>query len=115
MDQICIALPILPGKSNDARAFFGELESTRKADYNRSERRLGISKEVWYLASSPTGDQLVVYIEGANFNNAMQQFVGSKNDFDLWFKRRLLEVTGLDLNNPPPDMKWPEMLSRFEA
>jgi hypothetical protein len=115
MDQVCIVLPILPGKSNDARAFHRELESTRKADYDRSERRLGISKEVWYLASQPTGDQLVVYIEGANFNTAMQQFVASKNDFDLWFKRRLLEVTGLDLNNPPPDMKWPEMLSRFEA
>ena len=115
MDHVCNVLPILPGKSNDARAFLRELETTRKADYDRSERRLGISKEVWYLASSPTGDQLVVYIEGANFNNAMQQFVASKNDFDLWFKRRLLEVTGLDLNNPPPDMKWPEMLSRFEA
>lgn len=115
MDQVCFVLPILPGKSSDARAFHRELDTARKAEYDRSERRLGISKEIWYLAPSPGGDHLVVYMEGADFKRAMQQFVASKDEFDLWFKRRLADVTGVDLNNPPPSLTSAEILSRYEA
>lgn len=41
MDHICLALPILDGKTQDARAFMDELENTRESDYDRSERRFG--------------------------------------------------------------------------
>ena len=46
MDQICLVLPILPGKTEEARTFQRELDTDRKADYDRSERRIGITKEV---------------------------------------------------------------------
>jgi hypothetical protein len=42
-------------------------------------------------------------------------FVGSQDDFDLWFKRRLAEATGLDMSNPPADMTLPELLSSYQA
>ena len=45
MDQICLALPILPNKTESAREFMRELEEERKGDYDRSERRIGITKE----------------------------------------------------------------------
>ena len=115
MDQICLVLPILPGKTEDARAFQRELDTERKGDYDRSERRIGITKEVWYIASLPTGDLLVAYMETADFNQALQQFVASDDAFDQWFKQRLAAVTGVDLNNLPPDMQLPELVSRYEA
>jgi hypothetical protein len=115
MDQICLVLPILPGKTDAARHFQRELDTDRKVDYDRSERRLGITKEVWYLASLPSGDHLAAYMESADFNRALQLFVQSQDEFDQWFKRRLAEVTGVDLNNPPPDLKLPELVSRYEA
>jgi Family of unknown function (DUF6176) len=115
MDQICLVLPILAGKTEDARAFQRELDTERKADYDRSERRIGITKEVWYVASLPSGDVLVAYIESADFNRALQQFVASQDEFDQWFKQRLAEVTGVDLENLPPDMQLPELVSRYEA
>jgi hypothetical protein len=115
VDQICLVLPILPGKTEDARAFQRELDTERKADYDRSERRIGITKEVWYIASVPGGDQLVAYMESADFNQALQQFVASQDAFDQWFKRRLAEVTGVDMENLPPDMQLPELVSRYEA
>lgn len=115
MDRICIVLPILPGKLDDARAFQRELDTERKAEYARSEQAIGITKELWYIASLPTGDQFVVYMESEDFNRALGLFVESRDEFDLWFKRRLDEVTGLDLNNPPPDMKLPELVSSYEA
>ena len=43
MDQVCIVIPVLPGKTEDARAFQRELDTVRKADYDRSERRVGIT------------------------------------------------------------------------
>lgn len=115
MDQICLVLPILANKTEDARAFQRELDTTRKGDYDRSERRIGISKEVWYIASVPGGDQLVAYMESDDFPRALQLFVDSRDEFDEWFKRRLAEVTGVDMNDLPPDLKLPELVSRYEA
>ena len=115
MDHICLVLPILPGKTEESRAFLRALDTDRRADYDRSERRIGITKEVWYIASVPGGDQLVAYMESQDFNQALQQFVASQDEFDQWFKRRLAEVTGVDLENLPPDMQLPELVSRYEA
>ena len=55
MEYALFALPIQSGKSDAARAFLGELEGQRKADYAASEERLGITKEVWALQQSPHG------------------------------------------------------------
>src|ERR1700681_2474354 len=70
MDPVCLVMPILPGKTDDARAFLQELEGPRKPEFDLSERRIGISKELWYLATLPSGDQLVGYMEAANFGEA---------------------------------------------
>ena len=113
MDHICVVFPLLPGKTEEARAFQRELDTTRKSDYDRSERRIGITKEYWFVASVPGGDQLVVYMESPDFAHALGQFGASQDAFDLWFKQRLAEVSGVDLGNLPPDMALPELVSRY--
>ena len=115
MDQVCLVLPVREGKSATARDFMRELETDRKAEYAVSERRIGIDKEAWYLASTQAGDQLVAYMESLDFNRALAAFSRSKDPFDLWFKRQLDESTGLDLNHPPSGMTLPELLSSFIA
>ena len=115
MDHICIVFPILPGKTEDTRAFQRELDTTRKAEYDESERRIGITREYWFIASLPTGDQLIAYMESEDFGRSLGQFSASKDEFDLWFKGQLADVTGVDLNSPPPDMKLPELVSSYEA
>ena len=114
MDQICLVVPVLPGRTTDARDFMQELEGDRNADYQRSERRIGIVKELWYLASSSAGDQLVAYMESPDFPKALAMFSQSRDEFDLWFKDRLAGATGLDLNTPPSG-PLPELLSSFSA
>ena len=37
-----------------------------------------------------------------------------RDEFDQWFKGRVAEVTGVDLNNPPPG-PLSEQLSSYEA
>ena len=115
MDQVCLVLPIKEGKCDAARDFMHELETERKAEYGVSERRIGIDKEAWYLSSSPAGDQLVAYMETPDFGHALETFSQSREPFDMWFKQRRDESTGLDLNHPPADMTLPEMLSSFIA
>jgi hypothetical protein len=115
MDHICLALPIVSGRTAAARTFLQQLDTTRRAEFDESERRLGITKELWYLAALPSGDHLVGYIEGADFNQALTSFVGSREPFDLWFKEEMLAATGVDLNNPPADMAPAELLSHYEA
>lgn len=113
MDQFCLALPILPGKTDDARAFMAELEGKRKPDYARSERNIGISKEVWYIAALPSGDQFIAYMESDDIQGAIGAFIGSRDEFDLWFKGRLKDVTGLDMHNMPPDLEFPKLVSSY--
>lgn len=115
MDQICVVFPILPGKTEDARAFQRELDTERKSEYTRSEQAIGITREYWYVAALLSGDHLVGFMESDDFPKSLGQFAKSQDEFDLWFKHRLNEVTGVDLNNPPPDMKLPELVSSYEA
>src|SRR5687767_4346229 len=99
MDHICLVLPILPGKTNEVRTFMRELDGPRKGEFDLSERRIGIAKELWYLAAVPSGDQLVGYMEAEDFASAVTQFSASQDPFDVWFKQQMANVTGVDLNN----------------
>jgi hypothetical protein len=114
MDQICLVVPVLPGRTADAKDFMRELEAGRNADYQRSEQRIGIVKEAWYLARTPAGDQLVAYLESPDFATALSAFSQSQDEFDQWFKRRLADATGFDLS-APPDAPLPELLSSYPA
>ena len=114
MDQICLVVPVLPGRTADARDFMRELEADRKADYQDSEQRIGIVKEAWFLARTPVGDQLVAYMESPDFPKALSMFSHSQLEFDVWFKQRLADATGLDLNTPPT-APLPELLSSYSA
>ena len=44
MDHTCMALPVVNGKTADARTFLRQLDTTRRAEYDRSEQRIGITK-----------------------------------------------------------------------
>ncbi len=114
MDQVCFALPLIPGKTEAARAFMRELEGPRKAQFAASEKRIAITKESWYLQQTPNGDLFVAYMESPDFTRALAAFAESKDEFDLWFKQQMADVTGVDLNNPPPG-PLSEQLSSYEA
>jgi hypothetical protein len=84
MDQICLVVPIMAGTTAEARDFMRELKEKRKPGYDQSERRIGITKEVWYLAHTPAGDQFVAYTETPDFGRALSLFSASRGEFDLW-------------------------------
>jgi hypothetical protein len=114
MEQACFALPIMTGKTDDARAFMRELEGPGKAQFASSEQRLGIVKESWFLQRTFQGDLLIVYIESPDLGKALRLFAESNDKFDQWFKDQVLDITGADLNNPP-EKPLSELLSSYQA
>jgi hypothetical protein len=114
MQYALFALPVQSGKTDAARAFLQQIEGERKNQYAASEQRLGITKEVWALQHSPMGDLFVVFFQSDDIGGAVGQFVGSQDDFDQWFKGQVKDITGVDLNVPPPG-PLSEILSVYEG
>ena len=102
MDQTLFMLPILPGKTEAARAFLQELGGRRKQELAACGQRVGLVKELWALQQTPQGDCFVAYMAGEDLAHAFQEFAASRSDFDCWFKHCVQESTGADLNTPPP-------------
>lgn len=102
MDQALFALPILPGKSEAARAYLRELAGPRKQQLAECGQSVGIVKETWAIQQTPQGDLFVVYMAGDNIAQAFTQLAASQTEFDRWFKQQVQETTGADLNTPPP-------------
>jgi hypothetical protein len=102
VDRTIFALPILPGQAAAARAFLSELEVARNGQYAASERRLGLTKEVWALQLAPPGELYVVYFAGGSIAAPFARFAASHDAFAAWFKGRVRATTGADLKTPPP-------------
>jgi hypothetical protein len=75
MEEVCLVAPLLNGKTEAARAFMGELDGARRDEYDASERRIGISKEVWFLAPTAAGELLVGYMESGEIDRLHAQHV----------------------------------------
>jgi hypothetical protein len=102
MERVCWVTPILPGKVEAAHAFYAEMEGPRRHDLELAEQRLGITKEVVFLTELEDGPALVFYMESDSLDSSVSTSAASNHEFDLWYKRGLEEITGVDLNDPPP-------------
>ena len=109
MDRVCFVFPILPGKTDGVRKFLAEMNTHRRTEYERSQRRIHVTAEDWYLASLPSGDHLIVFVESADFARALAMLALSNDDFDRWYNQSLIDLVGADINNPP-EITMPELL-----
>ena len=106
------AFPVLPGKEDEARNFAQETLE-RSQEFDASQRRLGISKEEWALQQTEMGSMVLVRFEAGDVADAFAGLARSNDDFDVWFKQRVLEITGVDLSassdEPLPEiiLAWP--------
>ncbi len=103
------AFPILPGKEEQVKAFAKEV-NRRMSELDASEKRQGITKEFWSLASSPQGSMVLVYIESIqDAEKTFADFADSKDPIDVWLKSQVKEFAGVDLSAPLPG-PMPEIL-----
>ena len=93
------AFPILPGKTDAARAFANDVAGGRKADFNDMQKRAGTTRETWSLQETPAGAFMLVWFEG-NVEKAFADLATATDAFTVWFRGQIKGVTGIDMSEP---------------
>ncbi|WP_026549458.1 hypothetical protein [Arthrobacter sp. Br18] len=97
--------PILPGKLDAFNEVGVELRSSRREEYQRSRRRMGIVREVTSYMATPAGEFACIFQEGEDIGKALSMAATSEDPFDEWFRGRIAEIHGIlpeMLQGPPP-------------
>ncbi len=97
MESVVMAIPILPGKTQETQKYFEDLKAEKWQEFCQSEERVGIVKERDFLQITPNGDIVLMYVEAEDLDQTFAQFAASQNPFDLYIKSELKKLTGLDL------------------
>ncbi len=106
------AFPILPGKTDAARAFASDVTGARKAEFNDMQKRAGTARETWSLQETPAGAFILVWFEG-NVEKAFDDLATASDDFTVWFRAQIKNVTGVDMSEPAEG--GPELLVEWSA
>ena len=112
MQQLCLALPIQPGKTQALKEWVKTITESRWGEYEDFQRRSRVQRVTWCLQSSPHGDQLLIYNEGDDFPRLISEFAVSTHPFDLWVKQQAQEITGVDMGKFEPS-RLPELLLTY--
>lgn len=97
MPGIVLTLPIAVGKLEAWRRFCQELSGSRRAPYEVSRRRLGITCERWALLENHFGAAAVATLEAHDISLALADMIGSQLPFESWYRRNLQDLHGFSL------------------
>jgi hypothetical protein len=103
------AFPVLPGKSDQARAFARDVMGARRREFDESQARFEATRETWSLQSTPDGELMLVWFEAPDIEKGFALLAESTEPFDVWFRAQVQETTGFDLA-APPEAPPPEVL-----
>jgi hypothetical protein len=98
MPGIILTFPILAGKVEAWRRFCQELSGSQLQMYLSSRQRLGITHERMALVESVYGATAVNTLEALDVNRALGQIISSNRSFDVWYRKRLQELYGINLS-----------------
>ena len=97
MSGIVLTFPILAGKVEAWRRFCQELSGSRRRTYEASRQRLGITRERLALVNTAFGATAVTTLEAPDVALALGQIIASVLPFDLWYRKQLLDLHGINL------------------
>ena len=99
------AAPLIPGKVDTWESFIGDLNGSRKAEFDDFNSRYGLTQHNAYLQGNPDGSHLViVVVDGPGADSFMSRVGESEHPFDQWFVNNVAEVHGIDMRGPVPPM-----------
>jgi hypothetical protein len=105
MARYAFCNPVLPGKAELWKKYVAEITGPRRAEFEASRKRAGLTREDVWLQHTPGGDFAVVSWEARDIGQVFHHFMTSKDPFDLWFRDRVLvEVHGMNPAAPPPPL-----------
>jgi len=108
-----VAIPILPGKTEQWKKFSSELKTRYKKEFNESRKNLGVQERTFFQPT-PQGDFVIVTLEGENPGEAMKKFGTASDEFTKWFVSQAKEIHGVDLSQPNTLPPTPELVIETE-
>jgi hypothetical protein len=103
MPALAFAIPLLPDKTNTARAALESFSNgERSSEYTSSRERLGITHEAVWIQQTPGGDVSVVYLESPDLEAALAGMANSGERFDRWFREHVRDIHGIALEDGFP-------------
>src|SRR5688500_6427202 len=93
-------VPILPDKLEAAFAFADGLNTTRRSELDDAQST--VTKESWFIQETPYGSFMIVYFQAPNIAKVFENLSESERPFDVWFKQQVLEITGVNCDEPMP-------------
>jgi len=103
-----VAFPILPGKEQEGRDFAAACIGERRTGFEAQLARGGLTRETWALQETPMGSFILVWFEAPDIEKAFTELATSDDEFTIWFRGQVKDVTGVDLGappeGPPPDV-----------
>src|SRR5947209_3479870 len=92
MTMIAMALPILPGKTDQLRGFIADLMGSHREEFLAPFRALGVRERV-FLQRTPQGDLSIVTFEGDDLEAAMPKIMAALGPGHF---EQLKEIHGFD-------------------
>jgi hypothetical protein len=100
---LAFAAPILAGKVDTWRDWMSELTGHRKAEFDASNARHGLTGHHAWLQVNPDGGHVVIVVQdGVGSDGYIGSMAKSGDSFDQWFLGKVAEVHGMDLSGPLP-------------
>jgi hypothetical protein len=85
MEALAMALPILPGKTEDWKQLCQEMPGPRPREEEASGRCLGITREAAYPQHILQGDLSIIYLEAGDIQRRLQERGTSQGTSGQWF------------------------------
>jgi hypothetical protein len=93
--------PILSGKEQEGRDFAATCVGERRKGFEAQLSRGEISRETWSLQETPMGSFMLVWFEATDVEKTFTELATSGDEFTIWFRGQVKDVTGVDLGAPP--------------
>lgn len=101
--MFAMAAPILPDKVDTWRSWMSDVTGPRKAEFDASNTRHGLTAHHAWLQANPDGGHVAIVVqEGPGSDHYVGSMAQSGDAFDQWFIGKVAEVHGMDLSGPMP-------------
>jgi hypothetical protein len=98
--ETALVFPVRHGK----RAALVEFTQTLANDHREEHDAMhcSVNEERWFVQAAPQGEVVIVYLQGTDPALVFADLAVSKRPFAIWFRRQVLDITGVDLALLPP-------------
>ena len=91
MSTYLFAVPISPGKTDELKGYYREINEQHIAEYKASMQRAGIKSEQRWIQHNPNGTDIVVLSwDTDNPRKAFETRLNSQDPFDKWLREKVI-------------------------